>query len=86
MNKEQKITKFAKELKVLYEVFNWKWQDNSEPPTAEEIEKTIYMLLHDMEKDNYKNASTGGIFIEETDFGFEIEWCLTKSIYIDEQD
>lgn len=84
MNREQKIKKFSKELAVLYEIFHWEWQGNI--PTAKDIEDTIYDLIYDMEKEGYESASTGGIFLKETDFGIEIEWALTKSIYIDEQE
>ena len=85
MNKEQKIMKFAKELEVLYEVFNWKWQDEETPPTADQIEEIIYELINDIEN-GQESVETGGLKVSATDFGIEIEWCLTKSIYVDEQD
>ena len=77
--------KFARELAVLYEVFDWKWNDDYEPPTAERIQEQIEKFIREVES-GCKQIEGGGIRVTETDYGMEIEWSLTKSMYIDEQD
>ena len=85
MNKK-KIKKFANEVCLLCDFFNYTWghKNTSHVPTAAEIEKKIYSLLSDLRTTKASSVQSGGLRIEwEDDKVINISFSVDKTISID---
>lgn len=85
---KKRFKKFTEELETIYDLFKWHWVSSSGSPDKEEIKKTILGLLFDLlDNDKSIGIGTGGITVSYEDENLlNIEWRLTKSLYLSKKE
>lgn len=56
--------KFARSIAPLYAVLRWCWEGSPDPPSREQILKTILILIDDVCRVDCCQSNTGGITVE----------------------